>query len=53
MKKNQGKFYDKIVAGIKEHVNPEIIKCVVVAGPGFLKNEFMKYLQGLPSGACG
>mmetsp|Transcript_14264 Transcript_14264/g.35410 ORF Transcript_14264/g.35410 Transcript_14264/m.35410 type:complete len:535 (+) Transcript_14264:182-1786(+) len=39
------KFYEKIVEGIKLHVNFAVVKCVVVAGPGFLKTEFLKWLK--------
>ncbi|CAD7940087.1 unnamed protein product [Amoebophrya sp. A120] len=39
------KFYEKIVEGIKLHVHFENIKCVVLAGPGFLKTEFLAYLK--------
>ncbi|CAD7931239.1 unnamed protein product [Amoebophrya sp. A25] len=39
------KFYDRIIEGFKLHVNFDNIKCVVLAGPGFLKTEFFNYLR--------
>jgi protein pelota len=39
------KFFDDIYEAIKKYINFEIIRCVVVGSPGFLKDDFMKYLN--------
>ncbi|XP_056002994.1 protein pelota-like isoform X2 [Ostrea edulis] len=39
------KFYDQIVQAILRHINFEIVKCVLVASPGFVKDQFVTYMM--------
>lgn len=39
------KFYEQIRDGLLTKVNFAVVKCCVVAGPGFLKSEFLKWLK--------
>lgn len=38
------KFYDQIIQAIMRHVNFEIVKCVLIASPGFVKDQFYSYM---------
>ncbi|XP_066595606.1 protein pelota [Prorops nasuta] len=38
------KFYESVMQGILRHINFEIIKCIIVASPGFVKDQFMDYM---------
>ncbi|PRW60647.1 PELOTA 1 isoform X1 [Chlorella sorokiniana] len=38
-------FYDKVFAAIVRHVDWDIVRCLVIAGPGFAKDEFREYLD--------
>lgn len=38
------KFYDAIIQGILRHINFDVIKCVLVASPGFVKEQFCDYM---------
>ena len=38
------KFYQKILDGIKSKIDLSVIRCVVLAGPGFLKSEVLGWL---------
>lgn len=38
------KFYDAVLNGILRHVNFEIVKCVLIASPGFVKDQFYEYM---------
>ncbi|CAH3108787.1 unnamed protein product [Pocillopora meandrina] len=38
------KFYDAIIQGILRHINFEVIKCILVASPGFVKDQFCDYM---------
>eukprot|EP00824_Muranothrix_gubernata_P006734 TRINITY_DN18668_c2_g1_i1.p1 TRINITY_DN18668_c2_g1~~TRINITY_DN18668_c2_g1_i1.p1 ORF type:complete len:672 (+),score=102.86 TRINITY_DN18668_c2_g1_i1:95-2017(+) len=37
-------FNENVLQAILRHVNFEVVKCVVVASPGFVKDEFLEYL---------
>lgn len=39
------KFYDQIVQAILRHINFDVVKCVLVASPGFVKDQFMAYMM--------
>lgn len=39
------KFFNKILVAVERHVDFAVIKCLVIAGPGFTKDEFLKYLE--------
>ncbi|EUB58449.1 Protein pelota -like protein [Echinococcus granulosus] len=38
------RFFDQIVQAIERHVRFDVVKCVIVASPGFLKDHFFEYL---------
>lgn len=38
------KFYDSVMQGILRHVNFDVVKCVLVASPGFVKDQFHEYM---------
>ncbi|KAM9462820.1 protein pelota homolog [Clarias gariepinus] len=38
------RFYDAVMQGILRHFNFDVVKCVLVASPGFVKDQFMSYL---------
>uniref|UniRef100_A0A0K8TRP8 Protein pelota homolog n=1 Tax=Tabanus bromius TaxID=304241 RepID=A0A0K8TRP8_TABBR len=42
--KGLSKFYDAVMQGIMRHVNFDVIKCVLVASPGFVKDQFCEYM---------
>ena len=31
--------------GILRHINFEVVKCIILASPGFVKDQFMTYLE--------
>jgi len=39
------RFFEQVYMGIKDHVNLDLVKCVVVAGPGFVKDDFLTWMQ--------
>lgn len=38
------KFYEAVMQGILRHVNFDIVKCVLIASPGFVKDQFFQYM---------
>lgn len=38
------RFYDAILQGVLRHINFDVIKCVLVASPGFVKDQFCDYM---------
>ncbi|XP_067932088.1 protein pelota homolog [Watersipora subatra] len=38
------KFYEQVMQAIIRHVNFEVVKCVLVASPGFLRNQFFDWM---------
>ncbi|XP_033230973.1 protein pelota [Belonocnema kinseyi] len=38
------RFYENVMQGILRHVNFEIVKCIIMASPGFVKDQFMEYM---------
>jgi len=38
------RFYDSIVEAIQRHINFQVVKCVIVASPGYVAEDFMRYL---------
>lgn len=43
--KAMAKFFEDIYDAINKHINFEVIRCVLVGSPGFLKDDFMKFLN--------
>jgi len=39
------KFYDNITQAILRHVNFDVVKCVLIASPGFVKDHFFEYMM--------
>lgn len=42
--KGLAKFYDSVIQGIQRHVNFDVVKCVLIASPGFVKDQFFEYM---------
>ena len=38
-------FHDRVFSAVVRHVDWEVIKCLVIAGPGFAKDAFKAYLD--------
>ncbi|XP_041347502.1 protein pelota-like [Gigantopelta aegis] len=38
------RFYDQIIQAILRHVNFDIVKCAIIASPGFVKDQFADYM---------
>ncbi|XP_014769545.1 protein pelota homolog [Octopus bimaculoides] len=38
------KFYDQMIQAVRRHVNFEIVKCLLIASPGFVKDQFFSYM---------
>ncbi|XP_055777512.1 protein pelota homolog isoform X2 [Salvelinus fontinalis] len=38
------RFYEAVMQGILRHINFDVVKCILVASPGFVKDQFMAYL---------
>eukprot|EP00794_Sanderia_malayensis_P014187 gene14187-15666_t len=38
------KFYDTIIQAVIRHINFDVVKCVLVASPGFVKDQFCEYM---------
>lgn len=38
------KFYESVMQAILRHVNFEIVKCILIASPGFVKEQFFDYM---------
>ncbi|KAK4875247.1 hypothetical protein RN001_011669 [Aquatica leii] len=38
------KFYDNVMQAILRHVNFDIVKCVLIASPGFVRDQFYEYM---------
>ncbi|KAI1303665.1 Protein pelota -like protein [Halotydeus destructor] len=39
------KFYDQIIQAIVRHINFDVVKCILVASPGFVKDHFFEYMM--------
>ncbi|XP_050344770.1 protein pelota isoform X1 [Nymphalis io] len=42
--KGLNKFYEAVMQGILRHIDFSIVKCVIVASPGFVKDQFFDYM---------
>ncbi|CAB3993568.1 pelota homolog [Paramuricea clavata] len=38
------KFYDAIIQAIVRHINFDIVKCILLGSPGFVKDQFYEYM---------
>lgn len=39
------RFYEQVYQGIKDHIDLNLVKCVLMAGPGFVKDDFLTWMQ--------
>ncbi|XP_009859396.2 protein pelota homolog [Ciona intestinalis] len=39
------KFFDSVMQAIIRHINFEVVKCVILASPGFVKDQFHDFLM--------
>jgi protein pelota len=39
------RFYDTVLQAVLRHVNFDVVKAVVVASPGFVKDQFLEYMK--------
>ncbi|KAF5269691.1 hypothetical protein FQA39_LY08614 [Lamprigera yunnana] len=42
--KGLSKFYDNVMQAILRHINFDIVKCVLIASPGFVRDQFYEYM---------
>jgi protein pelota len=42
--KQRDKFFDYIIAALLQHIDWSMVKAVIVASPGFVKDQFMDYM---------
>lgn len=42
--KGLNKFYDQIIQSILRHVNFDVVKAVLIASPGFVRQQFFDYM---------
>jgi len=42
--KGLARFHEAVMQGILRHVNFEVVKCVLIASPGFVKDQFFDYM---------
>uniref|UniRef100_A0A336LUU1 Protein pelota homolog n=1 Tax=Culicoides sonorensis TaxID=179676 RepID=A0A336LUU1_CULSO len=42
--KGLAKFHEAVMQGILRHVNFDVVKCVLIASPGFVKDQFFEYM---------
>jgi protein pelota len=43
--KGLAKFYESVMQGILRHVNFDVVKCVLIASPAFVKDAFFEYMM--------
>ncbi|XP_076184026.1 protein pelota-like [Ptiloglossa arizonensis] len=42
--KGLARFFENIMQGILRHINFDIVKCIILASPGFVKDQYMDYM---------
>jgi len=42
--KGLAKFYESVMQAVMRHVNFDVVKCLLIASPGFVKDQFSEYL---------
>lgn len=42
--KGLNKFFESVLQALLRHVNFDIVKCVLIASPGFVKDQFFEYM---------
>ncbi|KAL1452797.1 hypothetical protein WDU94_006992 [Cyamophila willieti] len=38
------RFYESVMQGILRHINFDVVKCILLASPGFVKDKFFEYM---------
>lgn len=38
------RFFDSVMQGILRHVNFDVVKCLLIASPGFVRDQFFEYM---------
>ncbi|RZF42583.1 hypothetical protein LSTR_LSTR001378 [Laodelphax striatellus] len=38
------RFFESVMQGLLRHVNFDVVKCVLIASPGFIRDEFFQYM---------
>jgi len=44
-KKAVEKFYSNVLMALDRHINFDVVKCVLIASPGFVKDDFFKHMM--------
>jgi len=39
------RFFEQVYAGVRDHIDLNLVKCVVLAGPGFVKDDFLTWMM--------
>ncbi|KAF7283301.1 pelota mRNA surveillance and ribosome rescue factor [Rhynchophorus ferrugineus] len=42
--KGLSKFYDQVMQAILRHIDFEVVKCILIASPGFVRDQFYEYM---------
>nr|CAG4645566.1 EOG090X07BV [Lynceus sp. MCZ IZ 141354] len=42
--KGMAKFFDNVLQALLRHVNFDVIRCILIASPGFVKDQFYEYM---------
>eukprot|EP00041_Stephanoeca_diplocostata_P030857 m.943490 g.943490 ORF g.943490 m.943490 type:complete len:183 (+) comp23840_c0_seq18:3400-3948(+) len=42
--KAMAKFFAQVMEAIERHINFDVVKCVLVGSPGYLKDQFLEYI---------
>lgn len=42
--KGLNKFFENVVQAVQRHINFDVVKCVLLASPGFVKDQFFEYM---------
>lgn len=42
--KGLNKFYEQVMQAILRHINFDIVKCILIASPGFVRDQFYEYM---------
>ncbi|KAJ1519834.1 hypothetical protein ONE63_004080 [Megalurothrips usitatus] len=43
--KGLAKFFENVVQGVLRHINFDVVKCVIIASPGFVRDAFFEYMM--------
>lgn len=42
--KSLEKFFDRVAAAVEQHINLEVVRFLIIASPGYTKDQFWKYV---------